>query len=76
VLALGVVEAPDAAAISGAVTAASTVSGVVAATENRDTACIVGQLELPEAPIDVVGPMRFGRKQRYLLGPWQVPVRW
>jgi hypothetical protein len=69
-------ETPDAVTISGAVIAAGTISGVLTATEARDTARITGQLELPAAPIDVVGPMMLGRKQRYLLGPWQVPVRW
>ena len=45
---------------------------------DRERAYILvsGQLELPPAPVDIVGPMSFGCKQRYLLGPWQVPVRW
>jgi hypothetical protein len=76
VLTLGATEAPDAVAISAAVITAGTISGVLAAIETPDTARILTQLELPEAPIDVVGPMMLGRKQRYLLGPWQVPVRW
>jgi len=73
---LAATEAPDLAALVGTVITTSTIFGVLTATEARDTARIVGQLELLEAPIDVVGPMSFGRKQRYLLGPWQVPVRW
>jgi hypothetical protein len=73
---LTVIEAPDAITITGAVITAGTISGVVTAAETPDTARILGEVDLPEAPVDIVGPMQFGRKQRYLLGPWQVPVRW
>jgi hypothetical protein len=67
--ALAASEAPDTAVMRANITLAI-IRITMAATEAPDTAFMMPDTK--EQP----GPMRFGRKQRTLLGPWQVPVRW